>query len=445
MEAPARSTEQSKAPRRGIVTVLLVLATLLAFLASFSVWANRQALNTDNWVNTSTELLENKDIQDQLSLFLVSQLYANVDVEAELAQSLPPQLQPLAGPAAGGLRQLGQRVAERALASPQVQGLWEQANRAAHEALLKLLDGGGPALSTTGGDVTLNLNGLVTQVAAQLGVGGDLASKIPADAGSITILKSDQLAAAQDAADLIKGLAIVLTVLAFALYALAVFLAHGRRRETLRSAGFGLIVAGILTLVVRGLAGQEVTSTLASTASVQPAVDATWSIGTSLLVTIAVSMITFGILVVIGAWLAGPTGPATALRREAAPYLRDRRGATYAVVALVFLALVLWAPVTAFQKPIGFLLLAALMVLGTEVLRRQAALEFPDADAGGLGGRIRSGLRRPGREPATATSEDSTVAQLERLSALRKDGTLSEEEFQAAKAGLLGGSPKPQA
>ena len=154
---------------------------------------------------------------------------------------------------------------------------------------------------------------------------------------------------------------------------------------------------------------------LAGNESVKPAVEAVWSIGTALLVTVAVSAITFGILLVIAAWLAGPTRIATALRREAAPYLRERRGTTYAVVAFVFLVLVLWAPVAAFEKPIGLLLLAALMVLGTEVLRRQAEAEFPDAtlrrargpDAGigsptSGGGAVSSAAREQGRADRAA-------------------------------------------
>ncbi len=436
MEATAESVEPSAPRRRGVVTAILILATFLAFVGVFSIWANRQALNTDNWVNTSSKLLENKDIQDQLSVFLVNELYANVDVEAELAQALPPRLAPLAGPAAGGLQQFGQQVAQKALATPKVQQLWADANRAAHERLLKILSGGGPAVSTTGGDVVLSLNGLVTQLSTQLGIGGNVASKLPPDAGSITILKSNELSTAQDIAQLIKGLAVVLTILVFGLYALAVYLAHGRRRETLRSVGFGFLIAGILALIVRGFAGDEVVNALAST-SIKPAAEAAWSIGTSLLVTIAVSMITFGILLIIGAWLAGPTRPATSLRREAAPYLRDRRGATYGVVAVVFLALVLWAPVTAFQKPFGFLLLAGLMVLGTEVLRRQTAVEFPGAEPGGLGERMRAGLKRPAKAEAGAATEETKVGQLERLSALKEKGTLSEEEFQEAKTEVL--------
>ncbi|MFN8160452.1 MAG: SHOCT domain-containing protein [Solirubrobacterales bacterium] len=438
MESAGQPARSAPAPRRGVVTALLVVATLLAFVSAFSIWVNRQALNTDNWVDTSSKLLDNQEIQDQLSIFLVNELYANVDVQAELAKSLPPQLKPLAGPAAGGLRQLGTQVAQKALATPQVQQLWADANRAASETLLKILNGGGPAVSTGGGEVVLNLNGLVTQLSTQLGVGGNLASKIPADAGSITILKSDQLSTAQDVAHLIKGLAVVLTILVFGLYALALFLARGRRRETLRSVGFGFLIAGILTLVVRHFVGDQIVNALASS-SVKPAAQSAWDIGTSLLRTIAISMCTFGILVVIGAWLAGPTRAASALRREAAPYLRERRGASYAVVALVFLALVLWAPVTAFQKPIGFLLLAVLMVLGTEALRRQTELEFPGAQAGGLWDRARQGLGRHDRGAADDEGQGK-LDQLERLSALREKGLLSDEELAQAKTEVLGGA-----
>ena len=87
-------------PHRMTVALLLVAATVLTFVAIFSFWVNRQAMNTDNWVETSSELLENEEIQTQLATFLVAQLYANVNVEAELRNALPPQASALAGPAA---------------------------------------------------------------------------------------------------------------------------------------------------------------------------------------------------------------------------------------------------------------------------------------------------------------------------------------------------------
>jgi hypothetical protein len=433
-----RTVEQSGPGHPRIVAALLLIGTLLAFVAIFSIWVNRQALNTDNWVATSDKLLQNEEVQAQLSSYLADELFANVDVQAELEKTFPPRLAPLAGPAAGALNQLAPQVAQRALETPQVESLWNAANRAAHETLLKVLNDEGSAVSTANGEVTLELGTLLSQIGGQLGVGGNIASKIPPDAGRLTILESEELSTAQDITTLIRRLPIVLTLLVLLAYGLAVYLAGPRRREALRSVGFGFLVAGILVLLLRLFAGNSVTDALASGDSVEPAVEAVWDIGTSLLVTVAVSAITFGILLVIAAWLAGPTRLASSLRREAAPYLRERRGTTYAVVAAVFLVLVLWAPVAAFQKPIGLLLLAVLMVLGTEALRRQTAVEFPDAGFGGFGERLRA--TAPGRAEAQpqAPAAASKVEELERLSALKAQGSLSDEEFAAAKSEILG-------
>jgi hypothetical protein len=378
----AESEPRSKGAKAGhpkIVAALVVVATVVAVLAIFSIWANRQALNTDNWVDTSGKLLQNDEVRAQLSNYLADQLFANVDVQAELEGTLPPPLQPLAGPAAGGIHQLAPQIAERALENPQVQELWAGANRAAHVTLLKILNDEGSTVSTGGGEVKLDLSSLVTQIGGQLGVGSALASKIPADAGEVTILKSDELSTAQSVAQAIRDLPIVLTLLALLLYGFAIYLAGPRRRRALRSVGFGFIVAGALALIIRGFAGSSVVDALAANEAVKPAVEAVWSIGTSLLVTVASSAIAFGILVVIGAWLAGPTRPATALRREAAPYMREQPAATYGVAAVIWLVLIAWAPIAAFHKPIGILLFALLFALGTELLRRQALREFPDA------------------------------------------------------------------
>ena len=409
---------------------------MVTFLAVFSIWVNRQALNTDNWVDTSDKLLQNEEVKTQLSNYLADELFANVDVQAELEKTLPPRLAPLAGPAAGALHQLAPKVAERTLETSQAESAWSTANRGAHEALLKILNDEGSAVSTSGGEVTLDLKALLSESGGQLS--SKLASKIPPDAGQLTILKSDQLSAAQDISKLVRKLPIVLTLLAALLYGLAIYLAGPRRREALRSVGFGFIVAGVLSLLLRGVAGNTVVDALAGNEAVKPAVEAVWSIGTGLLVTVAVSAITFGILVVIAAWLAGPTRIATNLRREAAPYLRERRGTTYAVVGFIFLVLILWAPVVAFHKPIGLLLLAVLMVLGTEALRRQTAVEFPNATFGGFGDRIRASVpTRQAAEPPAPAAE-TKVEQIERLSALKEKGALSEEEFEKAKAEVLG-------
>jgi hypothetical protein len=97
------------------VLTLVVVASIIGFFAVFAVWVSRQLLETDTWTNTSSELLEHPDIQVALAGFLTDALYNSTDVQAELAQALPPQAKPLAGPAAGGLRELANRLALEAL------------------------------------------------------------------------------------------------------------------------------------------------------------------------------------------------------------------------------------------------------------------------------------------------------------------------------------------
>jgi uncharacterized membrane protein len=436
-----QNPDHTRHRHRVLVAALLVLGTVVAFLATFSVWVNRQALNTDNWVSTSTRLLENEEVDEQLATFMVSQLYANVDVEAELARALPPEAQALAGPAAGGLRQLAQRVAERALAAPRFQALWAEANRNAHESLLKILDGGGSFASTGEGEVTLHLGTLVSEVGKQAGLPQALLEKVPPEAGNLTVLRSEQISTAQKVAKLIRRLPVVLFVLLILIYGGAIYLARDRRRETLRSVGFGFAIAGILALLVRTVAGNAITDSLAATAAVEPAAEAAWDIGTSLLVTVAWSAIAFSVLLVLGAWLAGSTVQARALRREAAPYFRDRRGAAYAVAAGVWVLLIAWAPIAAFRKPIGILVFAALFALGTELLRRQTLTEFPDAQLRPLSVRLARSLPSgpAGAETPSerAGSETDPLARIERLNRLRREGALTDAEFEQEKRKVL--------
>ena len=125
--------------RRKTVLTLIVVASVIGFLAVFAIWANRQLLETDTWVDTSTKLLEDDEIRTQVANTMVDALYANVDIQTELQGALPPRLQPLAGPAAAGLRQLSLRLANQALERPRVQQLWEDTNRNMHEQLIAVV------------------------------------------------------------------------------------------------------------------------------------------------------------------------------------------------------------------------------------------------------------------------------------------------------------------
>jgi hypothetical protein len=363
------SVTTSPRRRRGVVYALMVVASLILFLAVFAVWANRQLLETDTWTDTSTKLLEDEEIRSQVASTMVDTLYANVDVQAELQSALPPRLQPLAGPAAAGLRQLSLRLANQALQRPRVQQLWEDANRVMHEQLIDVVEHGGDQ------DVNLDIGTIVTQLGDQLGV--DVAGRIPPGAAQIEVLPNDELSSIQKAVDVLRGLAIVLTILAVALFGLAIYLAQGWRREALRSVGFAFIVVGAIVLVVRALAGDAVVSSLASTESVRPAIADTWSIATALLSAQGGAMIFYGLFIVIGAWLSGPMGFARTARRAITPIL-ERRAIAYSALGLILLLLFIWSPTPGFQRLPTALLLIALSIVGLEFLRHRAITDFPN-------------------------------------------------------------------
>jgi hypothetical protein len=459
--------------RRRTVRALVILGSVLAFLSVLAIWTERQALDTDDWVGTSGRLLENETIREELADYLVDQLYENVDVRKELEEILPGDTKDLAGPAAGGLRQVAGEGAEKALESSTAQELWERANRTTHEQLLAVLENKKEAVETDEGNVRLNLGELLQDLAEQVGIGEDLAQKLPADAAQIEILKSDELKTAQDIAIAIKGLAILLSLLTFVCFGAAIYFSRDGRWVTVLLSGVGLIAAGFAVVVVRQIAGGIVVDQLVKTESAKPAGEAAWSIGTSLMTSIATTVIVIGVFFLIAGWLASPTNGARTTRRYLAPTLRLHTTYVYAGLAVLVGFYFLTGPSQGLRSFLTTLILAAMAAFGIHELRKQTEEEFPDASYDDVFGRTRDKVvtavkdanisekvgeqasklrmpevRRPGggeseAEAPTATlptsPEDARLERLERLGALREKGILTEEEFAAEKARLLGG------
>jgi hypothetical protein len=431
------SAEPAVHRHRILAYAFTFLGTLLAVFAIFAIWANRQFLNTDNYASSSSQLLEDKHIRTAVAGFMVDQLYANVNVQAQLQQAFPPRLKPLAAPAAGGLRNLLEQRANVLLQRPRVQAAWENANRQMHRVALKVINGGGTGVSTNNGVVTLDVGGLIQQLEQQTGIGGRVAGKIPPGKAQIVIFRSNQLSAIQDIVSAMRPLAILLTVLMLAFYAAAIAVAGGWRRRMVRAAGWGLITAGALVLIGRHFGGQAVVSSLSKTDASQDAVSAVWRIETSLLAEAATATILYGVAAVLGAWLAGPTRAGVASRRALAPYLRDPAYA-YGGLAVIVLLLLIWGPTPGLRHFATAVILIGLLALGVEVLRRQTAKEFPDAVRRPLGDVVRDRYAQLRGGPASGQpAGKGAVDQLERLADLRDRGVLTQQEFDAEKRDIL--------
>jgi hypothetical protein len=370
---------KAKVPHKKLVRGLIALGTVLTVLAIFSVWADRQALDTDEWVSTSGKLLRDQEVKSALSEYLVNELYTNVDVQARLEQRLPPRLDPVAGPLAGALRQAATTAAVRAFDSEALQSAWKSANRTMHEQLLNLIDGNGDLVDTNGGVVTLELAPLVDQIAQQAGISQDVGAKLPPDVASLQVLKSDDIKLAQDIAKLLHGLSIVFSVLALAAFGLAIYLSAGRRQRTLLWSGIALIFSGVFVLALRHLSGGALVDSLVANPANKPAGDAVWSIGTSLLVGIATTVIAYGVLFSVASWLASDTGSAKWTRRQLAPTLRDNPWLVYGTLALALLIYFGFAPTHGLRAILVLALLGGFGAFGINELRKQTAGEFPSA------------------------------------------------------------------
>lgn len=373
-EALANTTSRHSGRLRGIaVTALLVAGTLLMVGAGIGIWAQRQALDTDEWVDTSSELLENAPIRTAVGAYLVDELYDSERVEGRIEAVLPPRLDPLAGPAAAGLENAVRDNAPRLLGSAVALNVWRDANRASHETLLKAIDGADVP-------VDLNLGALLEQVAADTGLPPAAVDKLPPDVAQLQIAPPEEIEKVRTAIDVFRALGWVLFGLAIAAFAVATFLSTDRRRTTL-SAGVCLIAAGIAMLAARKLAGQWVVDALADAPNAHAVAGDAWEIATSLMVSVAAGGMLLGLIVVAGAWLVGPGRRATAVRQSAAPTFRDHPAAARVALALLLLLLVLWGPVPWTQQAIPLLIVTAATYVWLEVLMRRTLAEVPASPA----------------------------------------------------------------
>jgi hypothetical protein len=296
------------------------------------------------------------------------------------------------------------------------------------------------------GAVTLNLGSILDNMAARLGVGANISSKLPPNAANLTLFKSKQLKFIQNVGHAIKGLALVLTILFPLLYALAIALARGRRRRKLMTVGFSAIIAGVLVFFGRSVMISQVPSALTTDASLRTTIGDVVSISTEILSTIAGAVVFTGLLLVASAWFAGPARPARAGREALAPFMREHETGTYGVTLGLLLLLFIWDPIPATGTPAGIITFSVLALFGTFVLRRQTLEEFPNARPGAASARMRAWFHqlRHGREQPTppasppAGSEETVSDQLQKLSDLRDKGAISPDEYQAAKGRLLG-------
>jgi hypothetical protein len=444
--SPGPGRGQSRG-RSAAVWIVLVIAGLLLLLSSFAVWINRVALNTGVFTDTSSSLLDDPQIRSAIANRAVDELFDNVDVQSEVKAQLPKSYKSLSGPATAGLRQASYEIVDRALRQPAFQDLFRVALEQSHKTLVEVLEGGGERISTEQGEVTLDLRPIVQEAADRIGIGAQIADKIPADTGRIVILRADELDTAQNVFELLKALAWVLPVLTLLAFGLAVW-ASGDRRSAVRNIGIVLVAAGVLGLLAASFTRNYVVNALVSQQDDREAASNAWNILSELMRGSFRFMVWIGILFLLAAWLAGPGRRALAAREWLAIAL-ERRIWAYIALAVVALIILSRSAVADFTRLLSVAIVIALGVIWIEVTRAQTRREFPDTATPALVTDTRARMsgwwdsrraERAGPTPAAAPPATDVASRLSALAELHTQGELTDEEYATAKAQVIAGN-----
>jgi hypothetical protein len=166
-----------------------------------------------------------------------------VDALAErgLTPLLATQLRTLSGPIASGVEGFTHDQVVRVVQSDAFADAWTQANRVAHDELVKALTGeGGGAVTVEGDTVSLDLAPIIAVVKQRLVDSGfTLAERIPQVDKSFVLFQSEDITRARSAFNLLNTLGNWLPVVALVLLAIGIYLAKDHRRAPV-GAGVGL-------------------------------------------------------------------------------------------------------------------------------------------------------------------------------------------------------------
>ena len=300
--------------RRRLGRTLLVVGAILAPITMTSLFVRNIVLDTDRYVETVSPLGSDPAIRAEAVARITDTLMSAVDVGTVLRDTLPEQLQVIAGPVETAVRTTVANTTEQVMASEKFQALWDGANRLAHESIRSLLTEV-DVVELPNGKVVVDLSGIAAEVAAVLvdrGLGFFANIPITQLAAQLELFDASQLESVQTIVSIMRAAIVVLVVLTLACLAGAVALAADRRRAVAH-VGIALAIGTAVLMTVINLGRSVSLSALDSTIS-RDAAAATFDILTRFFRQAIRTVFGLGLVLVLGAWLAGPSRTAVRLR-----------------------------------------------------------------------------------------------------------------------------------
>jgi hypothetical protein len=311
--------------RTTVSIVLIVLGCVIAPVAVIGVWAGNEVSNTGRYVDTVEPLIHDPAIQNYLSNQITNQITSRLNITGVINQASAQlnskgltrigSLVTTFGPQIkSGVNSFVYSTVHTVVASQAAAKIWVQVNTTAHQAVVKILSGqGNGAISTSNGQIVLNLGPFITVVKEDLVQHGfSLASNIPPVSPTLALFQAKDLGKAQAGYRLITTLKIVLPILVLVLLAAGVYAARHRRRALI-GAGLGLaasmLVLSIGLLIAHSIYLSSIPSTFPSDAAAAAFDALVHFLKEGLRAVLAV-----GLVVAIAAFFTGPSRTAIATR-----------------------------------------------------------------------------------------------------------------------------------
>jgi hypothetical protein len=278
----------------------------------------------------------------------------------------------------GALRDPLERSTRSVLARPELQRAWSAAVAVTHEQVIALIKGKNhPLQSVAGGGAVLDLRPLAGNVSKRLGLPPSVLGRLPQGAGRIKVVRAHQLESVRTTLKWIGRLIALLILLVPMLVVLIVWSSRHDRRAGLLRAGGAVALGALIVIGIRAAARGPFEDALASTDSVRPAVNASYTIATSVLGQIAAVTLSLALILLLGAVLAGPGTAATRIRGFLRPVMLKAPEVVHGVVLGVLVLAIALSLVPGIARPLSIVLLLAACATATEFVRRAAV-----ADAG---------------------------------------------------------------
>lgn len=294
---------KSHTGRKVAIGFLIFLGAILLIVANFAFWARFTLLNTNGWVAAVGPITKDPQVANDLSTYVVAQLFQVADVNQAIQEILPDQFDMLSGPITSAVQDLVGETVTKLIMSDAFNSVWVGFNKVAHEVVIKVLSGQGDVLYMQSGQLTLDLSNIYNFLQSTLGVQNlDLIPQ--AQEGKLVLLESQQVAVLQEAYSSINTFGLLMPLLTFLAFGLAILVSLWRRTT--------LLWIGIATAIVMAIsliAFQVAKSTMFISISdplLRDLARAIWEVVTHGYLVQTIFFLIAGILVAIGAWQAAP-------------------------------------------------------------------------------------------------------------------------------------------